>query len=69
MVATRKNRKKYDAKSALVIKQLAAKHKVTESFVRLAINGDRDSETATTIRKEYPAMLDVVNNAIDKALN
>lgn len=60
-----KNSKRYNAKSSLIIKRLASKYEVTESFVRLSIKGDRDSNTANAIKKEYNKLI----IAIDKVLN
>ncbi|MCW3106527.1 MAG: hypothetical protein JWQ09_1033 [Segetibacter sp.] len=53
MAKSRRKKREYDAAKALVIKKLSAKYNVTDSFVRLAVNGDRDSETAEKIKKEY----------------
>jgi|GEM_PF-6259904 len=44
---------KYDATKALIIKKLSAKHEVSPEFVRMALKGDRDSESALLIKKEY----------------
>jgi len=59
-----KNRKKYNAKSALVIKQLAAKYEVTETFVRLALRNERDSETAEAIKKDYKNLIKAIDNIL-----
>lgn len=64
MSAIRKSRKKYDAKSAFVIKQLAISYEVTDVFVRLAVRGDRDSETAVQIKKEYNRLMKAIDNAL-----
>ncbi len=59
-----KGNRKYNAKSALVIKQLAAKHQVTEAFVRLAVKGERGSQTAETLHKEYRKLINAIDNAL-----
>lgn len=48
-----KSKSKYDTRQVLLVKELAKKYEVSTSFVRMAINADRTSETATTIKKEY----------------
>jgi hypothetical protein len=48
------NKKRYDAKKALAIKNVAAEFGVTDSYVRIALNaGSMKSETATAICKRY----------------
>lgn len=59
-----KSMKKYNAKSALVIKHLSEKHQVTEQFVRMSIRGDRESETATEIQKDYKRLVKAIDNII-----
>lgn len=48
-----KNRKNYDGKKALVIKELAKSFSVSESYIRMAINGDANNVTTNEIKKHY----------------
>lgn len=52
-MTTRKSRKKYDNVKALVIKEVAQAFEVTEAYVRLALNGNKDNETTDAMKKEY----------------
>lgn len=61
-----KSRKKYNAKSALVIKELAKRYEVSDAMVRLSISGDRTSDTAEEIKKEYNRLMKEVNTALNK---
>lgn len=65
MNKSKKKYTKYDAKRVMIIKELAAKHQVTDVFVRLAIRGERDSEAAMQIKKDF----DRLESAINKILN
>lgn len=62
MMAKGKSRKKYNAKSALIVKQLAGKYEVSEAFVRMSISGDRVSETAELIKKDYNRLYKAIDN-------
>lgn len=47
-----------------VIMQLVQKYKVSESTVRKAINGDRQSIISEDIKKDYYKAISVVENVI-----
>jgi hypothetical protein len=55
---------KYDAKRAIVIKQVALEFEVTEGFVRQCLSGDKKSLTADDIRKRCGALRDNLNKAL-----
>ncbi len=59
-----KSRKRYDAAKALVIKNLAIKHGCGEDFVRKAINNERDSDLALTVKKEYGESYKTITEAL-----
>lgn len=61
-----KNRKKYDTMRAMVVKELAKKYEVSDSFVRMAVNGDRVSETAEAIKKEFAQLTKDISNLLNK---
>lgn len=48
-----KNRKKYDGRKALVVKELANQYEYSPDYIRKCINGDRESEVAEEIKREY----------------
>lgn len=47
-----------------VIKQLVDKYRVSESAVRKAINGDRQSATSEDIKKDYHKATRAVENVV-----
>lgn len=49
-----------------VVERIAKKWGVTTRFVRMALKGDRDSETAETIKKDYKRLVKEVNNIINQ---
>ena len=51
--------------NSLVVNRIAEKFGVTVQFVRSCLRGDRHSETATTICKEYKTMALAVENALN----
>lgn len=56
MIITNKNTRKkplHDRKRAMLVAELANKYKVTETFIRLAIKRERQTELAEKILKEY----------------
>lgn len=61
---TSKSRKKYDTTKALVIKQLAQRYEYSADYVRKCINGDRESEVADEIKKEYHRLYKAISNAL-----
>lgn len=54
--AMNKSKQKQHKYNTAVVSRLAEKFGVTPQFVRMSIRGDRDSETSTTIKKEYKAL-------------
>jgi len=61
-----KSRKKYDSAKALVVKQLASSLKISESYVRMALNDTVKNETADTIRKEFNRLYREISNLLNK---
>ena len=59
-----KCRVKYNTTEALVKKTLANKYKVSVDFVRMALRGDRDSETAEAIKKDFKKLTTSINKAL-----
>lgn len=59
-----KSRKKYDGRKALIVKQLAVSFKVSESYVRMAINSDVNNLTTEDIKKEYKRLMAAINNIL-----
>lgn len=57
-----KNRKKYDGRKALIVKQLAKSFGVSESYVRMAINSDVSNLTTEEMKKEYKRLYSAVSN-------
>ncbi|UAY56228.1 hypothetical protein [Arachidicoccus terrestris] len=55
---------KYDSVRALIIKNLSEETSLSPSFVRQAIRGDRDSESAEKIKKEYKKRYATVTAAL-----
>lgn len=53
MTIFNKNTKKYDGVRALVVKQLAQRYGVTETFVRQALRKARQSATALMICADF----------------
>lgn len=49
-----------------VVERIAKKWGVTPRFVTMALKGDRDSETAETIKKDYKRLVKEVNNIINQ---
>lgn len=49
-----------------VVERIAEKWGVTTRFVTMALKGDRESETAETIKKDYKRLVKEVNNIISK---
>ena len=49
---------KYDHIRAFIIKELVSETEYSVEFVRKAIKGERDSETAETIKKEFKKRYD-----------
>lgn len=45
---------------ALAVKKLADEFKVSRVFVNMALRNDRDSETATQIKKAFPFIYDQI---------
>jgi hypothetical protein len=63
---TRKKRKNRHYYNVMVVKALATKHEVTMDFVRQAIRGDRNSDRAQLITKEYTAKCKEVQELLKK---
>lgn len=61
-----KSRKKYDSAKALVVKQLASSLKISESYVRMALNDTVKNETGDTIRKEFNRLYREISNLLNK---
>jgi len=55
---------KYDAIKGQVIKMLILETGFSQSFVRQAISGDRDSELAVEIRKEFKKRYEAASAAL-----
>lgn len=60
--------KKYDALKALIVKKLAEKYEVEPAFVRMSINGDRESETAVEIKKEFAKQYQKLNTTLTESI-
>lgn len=63
-MTNRKSRKKYDSARALVIKQVAESFKVSEAYVRMALNGTKDNQTTDAIKKEYKRLYKAIENVL-----
>ena len=50
--------------NVLVVERLAEKYGVTQRFVRQCLSGDRQSETADTIKKEYRELDDAIGKVL-----
>lgn len=57
------NRKIYNQS---VVNKLMRKYGVSKRMVHYALNKERDSETAESIRKDYPKMVEAIRQALDK---
>jgi hypothetical protein len=58
------NTKKRNNYNTDVINRLAQKYGVTDRFVRQSLKGDRDSETAETLKKEYHKMVKALDDKL-----
>lgn len=56
------NRNKYND---LVVKKLAEKHKISTSYVRKSLKGDRTGIFPDLIKKEYKELNKLINDALD----
>lgn len=59
-----KNNGKYNTQRAFIVKELAKKHEVSDAFVRLAIKGERDSDTAERIKKDFKELSEKITNIL-----
>ena len=41
----------------LVLDRLKVKYGVSQRFITMSLNGDRDSDTSESIKKDYPTMV------------
>lgn len=64
MTIITKTTKKYDGVRALVVKQLAQRHGVTDAFVRQALRREKHSETAQQIRAAYQTLYKEVERTL-----
>lgn len=44
----------------LVLDRLKVKYGVSQRFITMSLNGDRESETSESIKKDYPSMVRAV---------
>ena len=56
--------RKYDAFRNGVVLKISKKYDCSTSFVNKAIAGERDSEKAIEIKKDFEIMFEAVNNAV-----
>lgn len=56
--------KEYRPVNVLVLRRIAEKHKVTERFVRMCINGERHGVKADAIVKDYRDLLKAVKQVL-----
>lgn len=62
---TRNNRKKGSPKFNMeIVKRLVRKYGVTERFIKMSIDGERESETSSSIKKDYQSMANKVKAAL-----
>lgn len=54
-------KKSRDAQKAFIVKALSEKYHVTEALVYMAIRGDRKTELAETIRRDYFRLYDKIS--------
>lgn len=62
-MASTENRK-IDRPDALLMTYLRRKYGVSKRYINMSIDGTRESETSTQIKKDYDKVLTVVKKAI-----
>jgi len=50
----------------LIIERLITKYGVSGRFIRMSLNGDRESETSESLKKDYPLMLRAISELLKK---
>ena len=51
------------------VEELAGRYDVTIAFVHMSLRGERSSDRATAIQKDYRAMERAANEAINQVIN